>query len=158
MKLADLRINIFRLWIAFWILSTLGLVVSPWARTDKAIGAEQILSALLSISGIWIPPLTCLATFWFPQEEQQTARNTKATRDRVYGALTFTITYLLFVLGMVLWVIYIVDYYPESDELPVGASFQNRLDYVLKIALITSPLALAPIGWLTGAHTSKDEG
>jgi len=157
MKQADLRLHIFRLWVLFWIISTIVLILGPWARPDKAINTGQIMPALLSISGIWIPPLTCFATFWFPREEQNASRNIVVTKDRVYAGLTFTVTYMLFVLIVIVWAIYVVDYLPQSDELPVGASFQERLGDSVKMALLVSPLALAPIGWLTGSHVKERE-
>ncbi len=154
MTQARLRIGIFTFWIGFWVISTISLVLAPWLRLDKAINHGQIVSALLSITGIWIPPLTCLAVFWFPLEEQKRAKNTIISKDRVYAALVLTITYLVFVLMLIVWAVYLVDYYPQADELPVGASFQERLGDSVKLALLVSPLALAPVGWLTGGHVS----
>lgn len=154
MRQSRLRTTIFSLWIGFWVISTICLVFAPWLRLDKAINKGQVVSSLLSISGIWIPPLTCLASFWFPQEEQRRAQNTTVTKERVYAAIVLTITYLLFVLLLVVWAVYFVDYYPQADELPVGASFQERLSDSVKIALLVSPLALAPIAWLSGGHVT----
>jgi magnesium-transporting ATPase (P-type) len=155
MTQARLRISIFTLWVGFWVISTISLALAPWLRLDKAINHGQIIPALLSISGIWIPPLTCLASFWFPLEEQRKARNIVISKDRVYAALVLTITYLIFVLMLIVWVLYFVDYYPQADELPAGASFQERLGDSVIIALLVSPLALAPIGWITGGHVAR---
>ena len=152
MQQSRLRISIFTLWIGFWVVSTICLLLAPWLRKDQAINTAQIVSALLTISGIWIPALTCLASFWFPQEEQRKAKNYVVSKEKSYAALILTVTYLLFVAILIVWAIYIVDYLPQADELPVGASFQERLGDSVKMALLISPLALAPIGWLTGSR------
>lgn len=158
MTQARLRVRIFILWIGFWIVSTTCLILAPWLRLDMAINKGQIVSAVLSVTGIWIPPLTCLATFWFPQEEHQKAKEAIVSKEKVFAASALTVIYLLFVFVLIAWVVYFVDYYPQADELPAGASFQERLGDSVKVALLVSPLALAPIGWLTGNHNHSASG
>jgi hypothetical protein len=152
MTQARLRMIVFLLWVSFWVVSTILLLLAPWLRTDKAIVPEQIKSAILSITVIWIPAVSCLAAFWFPQDEQRKARRVIVTKDKVAAAITLTVTYLLFVLVLITWSVYFIAYDFHTMELPEGASFPEQLSEAVKIALVVSPVALTPINWLTGGR------
>jgi hypothetical protein len=152
---ARLIIYIFGLWISFWIITTVILVLSPWVRTD--IARTDILPAIFSVTGIWIPPLTCLAAFWFPQNEQRVAKLKEVTSDRVYAAIGITAVYLIFVLVLICWSVYFIEANHESPD-PGTITLLGQLDQSIKIALVVSPIALAPINWLTGgsSNTRRD--
>lgn len=156
MTQSRLRMIVFLLWIAFWVMSTIILVLAPWLRTDKAIGPEQIKSAIFSVTVIWVPAVTCLAAFWFPLDEQKKARKIVITKDKVIAAIILTLTYLLFVLVLIAWSVFFISYDSQAMELPQGASFPEQLSEAVKIALIVSPSALAPINWLTGNRVKRD--
>lgn len=143
---------VFMLWLSFWVISTVILLLAPWMRADKAIGPEQIKAAVFTITVIWIPAVTCLAAFWFPQDEQRKAKRILTTRDKVIAATALTVTYLVFVLVLIIWSVYFISYDYQTMELPEGASFPEQINESVKIALVVSPVALAPINWLTGGR------
>ena len=147
---ARLRMVIFGMWMLFWIVSTTLVFLSPWLRPDKAIDPGELGSVLLTLTGIWLPPLSCLASFWFPQSEMKRAQEVQVEKERVWAALLLTGVYLAFVMFLIAWPTYIIDYNTGSVELPEGSSFLERMAESVKIALVVSPIALAPINWLTG--------
>jgi hypothetical protein len=149
MTQARLRMIIFGLWLIFWIVSTALLMLAPWLRADQAVGPEQVKPAIFSITGIWVPVVTCLAAFWFPQDEQKRAQTVKAAGEKVAAALILTVAYLGFVLLLISWAIYFMPYDFQTKALPEGASFPEQISESVKIALIVSPIALAPVNWLT---------
>lgn len=156
MTQARLRTVIFGLWLLLWIISTIILLVSPWLRPDRAIGPEQITAAIFSVTGVWVPAITCLAAFWFPQEEQRKAQDISVTPDRVIAAIAITVTYLAFVLVLIIWSAYFVGYDYQTKQIPQGGSFQEQIDGSVKYALLISPIALAPINWLTGGQIKQN--
>lgn len=155
MTQARLRLTIFRLWVGFWVVSTAVLMLAPWMRSDQAIGTEQIKPAVLSVTGIWVPVLTCLAAFWFPLDEQRQAQKRTTAREKAAGAIILTVTYLIFVLLLIIWPTYVMPYDFDTKALPEGASFSEQISESVKIALIVSPIALAPVNWLTRSEAKK---
>lgn len=155
MTQARLRMTILSLWIAFWIISTIALILSPWMRED--IARTEILPAIFSISGIWIPPLTCLAAFWFPQEEQKVAKLVSATRERIYAAIGLTVSYLTFVLVLIVWSVYLIESNQKTLD-PGRVTLLGQIDESVRIALLVSPIALGPINWLTGGGKNHNDG
>jgi hypothetical protein len=149
-----IRITLYSLWVSSWLLCTLLIAISPWIRSDHAINSGQIINSLLGISGIWIPPLTCLATFWFSNEERKKAKNSDVTNQKIFAAITLTIVYLLFVIFFLIWPTYFIEYPIEAIELPVGESYNEKLNDSIKLCLLISPLALAPLRWLTDSYNS----
>lgn len=158
MSQSRLRIRIFGLWIAFWIFSSLQIIMAPILRSDNAIGDEQVLSAILTVTSVWVPALSCLAAFWFPEKERQVARSRNVSRERMIPAIVLTCVYLAFVLLLIFRSVYLVNYNFGLPELPEGASFAEQLTESVKIALILSPIALAPINWLTSETAPKEKG
>jgi hypothetical protein len=152
MSQSRLRIIVFCLWLSFWVVSTVLLMTAPWIRNTPVpiIPRGEIRSAILSITGIWVPALSCLASFWFPSEERRKARKVNVTRDKVFAALTLTSLYLVFVLALLIYAIFLIDYNASSAVLAEGTSFLEQIDGSVKLGLVVSPIALAPINWLTG--------
>src|SRR5260370_26828633 len=136
MTQARLRTTVFGLWVAFWIVSTALMLVSPWVRHD--IERADIVPAVSSISAIWVPPLSCLAAFWFPQDIQARARRVRATRDKIFGALGITTTYLLFVLGLIIYSTFFVHANTEAEN-PGNITLLGQIGESVKIALLVSP-------------------
>lgn len=157
MTQARLRTYIFGLWLSFWAITTVVLMLSPFIRAD--IDRGDIVPAIFSISGIWIPPLTCLAVFWFPHEEQRVAKVVPINKERVQAALGITVIYLIFVLTLIIWAVFFIEANVESPD-PGKVTLLGQLDQSVKIALVVSPIALAPINWLTGGSrpTAKPKG
>lgn len=153
MTQARLRLSVFGLWVTFWIVSTVVMFVSPWLRHD--IERADILPAVFAIAAIWIPPLSCLAAFWFPRETQAKAGRTRASKDKIAGALAITATYLLFVLGLIVYSTFFVRANLETEN-PGSITLLGQLNESIKIALLVSPVALAPINWLTGGINSRE--
>lgn len=156
MTQSRLRMMIFGAWLSFWIISTLLLVMALWWRADRAIAAEAIMPAILSITGIWLPALSLLAAFWFPPDEQNKAQSVIVSGERTMAAIALTAIYLIFVLFLIVWATYVVTYDANVRDLPEGSSFAERIEQSVKLALLISPIALAPINWLTGG-TSRTE-
>jgi len=149
MRQSSLRLFIFGTWLSFWALSTISLMLAPWLRHDHAIGAEDVPAAILLVSGIWIPPLSCLAGFWFTSNERAQSARKRASSDRAWAAILLTCIYLMFVLALVIWPVYAVSYSGDVINLPTGGSFQEQLSSTVHIALAVSPIALGPLNWLT---------
>lgn len=149
---SQLRVTVFCLWLLFWVISTALLFLAPAIRNAgpvPVIDRGEIPSAILSISGVWVPALSCLAAFWFPAEERRRSRNVSVPKDKVFAAVALTSTYLSFVLVLVVWSVYYIKYNDPSLTLSEGTSLLEQIDKSVKLSLVISPVALTPINWLT---------
>ena len=156
---ASIRVIIFSSWLVFWGATSLALLFAPHLR--PTIGIQQVLPAIGTIASIWLPILSCFAGYWFTHEERRTASQKSLSGERIFGAIGLSAAYLLFVLLLILWVTYGVDYAsPEhrsiQDQPPAGISFKEQLDGAVKMSLWISPLATAPVLALTGRSPSRD--
>jgi hypothetical protein len=148
MSQSKLRVLIFALWILFWLVSTaLVLFASSFPQIDR----RDVMPALLSITGIWIPPLSCLASFWFPEQERLKATTKKVTGERAFAALVLSVTYLTFVLIIIAWQGFVYNSPSSFDE--KSGSFLEQIGDAVRLSLVVSPIALAPINWLTGGRS-----
>lgn len=155
MTLTALRLKVAGLWCVFWILTSIATILAPVLRKDGAIGFEQVTDALGQISGIWLPPLSCFAAFWFPTAEREAGKKKKVDSERVFGALALTMIFMVLVLILLLLPLYFIQYAPNArGDLDRGHSLTERLSEMVKFSLLLSPLVLAPIAWLTGERTS----
>ena len=59
------------------------------------------------------------------------------------------VIYLVIVLCVVAWPTLIINYNTAGLELPQSESFASRINDAVKIALMLSPVALAPAAYLT---------
>jgi hypothetical protein len=67
----------------------------------------------------------------------------------VYGAFRITAVYLLFVLGLIVYSTFIVE--PNTSAADPGEiTLLGQVNQTVKLALVASPVALAPINWLAG--------
>ena len=135
---ANVRIVIFSGWILFWGVTSLALLLAPHFR--PAIGMEEIVPAIESVATVWLPVLSCFAGFWFTHEERHRALQKSLSGERTYGAVGLSAAYLIFVMTMILWVTYGVDYNSAEhrsieDQPPAGISFQEQLDGAIKMSL-----------------------
>jgi len=158
---ASVRVVIFSSWLLFWGATSLILLFAPHFRS--AIGMEQIMPAIGSVASVWLPVLSCFAGYWFTNEERHNAAQRTLSRERTFGAVGLSVAYLIFVITLIVWVTYGVDYSsPEhrsvQDTLPTGISFKEQLDEAIKMSLWISPLATAPVLALTGRATRGNSG
>lgn len=142
---------IFTLWTGFLLLNVALALLGPVIRHDGSVGHEQI--PLAGIIGIFVPPLSCLAGFWFPDKERETAKAKNLGKERARAALILTAAYLVLVTILLFWPIYLATY-PATLELPQGVGLSDRISDAMTIATMLSPLSLAPIHYLTTATTT----
>lgn len=154
-KISDVRIKIFASWVAFWVFSTIAVVLAPFTRSDGAIGDEQVIPAIMALTGIWLPPLTCFATFWFPQDHRKAAQRRTINRERKIGAYVITFCYHFFVVILVARALYLVSYTSTTLELLAGNSFEEQISLVVTAGTLISPFALAPTIWITGGPENE---
>jgi len=156
MTVTGLRITIASLWAAFWIVTCICVVLAPVLRVDHQIGFEQVTGVLGQISGIWLPPLSCFAAFWFPAGEREAGSRKRVTSERVFGAIALTSIFMLLVLVLLAMPLYFIKYVPNAvGDLDKGQSLTERISEMVKFSLLLSPLVLAPISWLTGSHVES---
>jgi hypothetical protein len=151
MTQARLRLHIFSWWLGFWFLTTIAAVLAPVFRRADGIGDQDVVPSILSISAVWLPPLTCFASFWFPRDNQRNAKRIRINSERTIGALSLTAAYLLTVLVLLLRPLYFASYESDGPVLSQGASLAEGLGSAVSVAALISPLALAPTIWLTGS-------
>jgi hypothetical protein len=151
MKQSTLRMVIFGLWVGFAGILTLAVCIAPAVRSGPppVLDSGETLTALRSVSGIWLPAVSCLAAFWFPKSERRQSVARVVPTERLIGALVLTAGYLLYALLHVSWVTYVVDYSNVAAVSPAGTSFLERLHEAVNYSLLLSPVALAPMHWLT---------
>ncbi len=155
-----IRIVIFMAWLFFWALTSVLLLVAP--RFRNTIDQADILPAIGSIASIWLPVLSCFAGFWFSHSERKISRQRLLSNEQVLGAIGLSLGYLAFVLLIICYSVYGVDYssqeYRTLGNLPVGLSFREHLEQAVKMSLWISPLATAPVLALTGASSEGRPG
>lgn len=148
-----LRMYIFAAWIVSFILATFIIASGQWLRRDESgahiISAESVPDAVYTLSALWIPTLSCLASFWFPKRERRSARDKIITQDHVLGAISLTCIYLLFILCNVAWITYVEDYPMPLTASAPGGQFVQGIHATVKMSAALSPIALAPLHWLT---------
>ncbi len=149
-----LRLLLFGFWIFFWMIACVILVASAFRR-DEAISIGQAMAGIMTVSGVWIPPLTCFAVYWFPRESPEDAQASHVARERAIGAIVLTIVYLLLVDAFVFSAAFISDFPTDHAELLSSESFEELLSQVVKIGLLVSPVALAPTAWVTKSTDSS---
>lgn len=142
------RLIILCEWLGFWLLTTVIAACAPLIRKDGAIGGEQLMPALLSISSIWVPPVTLFVSFWFPTGDAAARRGRSVGAERALVAIALNTVYMLLITFLTVWTMYLAEYDFDADVLPEGASFLERLGAMVRYALLLSPLALVPIRWL----------
>ncbi len=151
MSLLRLRLILFVLWVGFWVISSLGVILTPTLRNDNAIGSEQFVGILLQITGIWLPPLSCFAAFWFPKSERRTSSHIAVDAEKMVGALGLTIGYLVVVSALLLSLLLGGKFQMDNQgNLLPGQSLNEQVADIVKYALLVSPLVLAPVSYLTG--------
>jgi hypothetical protein len=153
MAQSRLRLIVFCMWIAFSFVVTAVVCVAPIVRNrggKPVLDSGLVIPALRSVSGIWLPGVSCLAAFWFPKRERRGAKTRTVPEERYYSAILLTAGYLLASTLAVVWIAWIVRYPDVSPELSEGTSFLERLHDVVSYCLLLSPIALAPVHWLTG--------
>lgn len=153
---ARLRFVLFALWVSSWALTSLTVLFAPALRSDQAIGYDQTLAAVLTITGLWIPGLTCFAVFWFPKEDRKRAARANVSREQAIGGIVLTSLYLLFLYVYVVSVTYVMPFDVDVRELQSGASFEEQIAQVLKYGLLLSFIGIAPTAWLTRVTPSTD--
>jgi hypothetical protein len=148
MTRSKIRLVLVSEWLAFWALTTVVAALAPLLRSDHAIGSEQLMTILLSVSAIWIPPITLFVSFWFPSGLSTIEAPLRIDRERAIAALALNTVYLLLVLFLTVWALYLASYHSVTPELQEGESLLERLGALVRYALLASPLALAPIRWI----------
>ena len=151
-----LRLTVASLWTGFWIVSSLAVMVTPWLRRDQAIDTSQVLPLLVQVASVWLPSLSCLVGFWFTNQPPDAKKRNGVPPEKAIAAIILTAIYLIFVLLVILFPLYWVEYPADVIELPEGASLTERMGESVKYALLLSPVALAPINWLTGNASTRE--
>lgn len=154
MTLTGLRLRIAGLWAIFWGITCICVILAPILRTDEAIGYEQVTGVIGQISGVWLPPLSCFAAFWFPTAEREASSNRKVNSEQKFGAIVLTVMFMLLALVLLMIPLYFVKYEPNAyGDLDKGLSLTERISEMVKFSLLLSPLFLAPISWLTSRNS-----
>jgi len=141
------------MWLGFSLIVTIVVCAAPAIRNRggvPVIDTGLVMPALRSVSGIWLPAVSCLVAFWFPKRERRAALAQSVPKERYIGAILLTLCYLFYATLSVIWVTYVDTYTDLSADLPTGTSFPERLNEAVEYCLLISPLALAPLHWLTG--------
>ncbi len=149
MTQSRLRLTLYGSWLASLLASAMMLLLAPEIRGDETLGYEQVFSVIPAIVGLHVPALSVFAAYWFPQDERKRAIAAHVTRERAYGAISLTWTYLLIMLCVLAWPALIIRYGTDAIELPEAQSFVSRVNDAVKISLMLSPLALAPSAYVT---------
>jgi hypothetical protein len=139
---------IFGLWAASLFGAVALVLFAPLAIRDGTFDATQVTALLPGIVGLFTPALSVLAGFWFPREEIKRARAVKVASDRCVVAVALTCMYLVIVVMLIAWPLFVVEY-PDTLQLVEGGSLEDRMNQATKVAAMLSPLALAPIHYLT---------
>jgi hypothetical protein len=157
---ARLRIILLLIWSASLLICVVGLLALPNVRI--AIGADQVLESVKSLTAIWVPVLTCLTTFWFgTHEARQRSQSLVVLGEQWAPAIGITFMYVSLITFLVFWVGYGIDYSaPEFGGKSLGeaASFNGKINTVVQWAGMLSPFGTAPVIWLSGKGVNRATG
>lgn len=148
MNQQKLRIIVLCLWASSLVLGVAMVLAAPLLIRDGSLDAAQVMGLLPGAIGLFLPALSCLAGFWFSTQERKRATTGVVARDRCLAGLVLTCVYLALALAMIAWPIYVASY-PLVLDLAATDQLEARFSAATKVALMLSPLALAPINFLT---------
>jgi hypothetical protein len=142
---ADLRITVFLVWIAFAFLLTAIPLLLRICR-PVACTPDQALQYAFSLTGLWLPALSCFAAFWFADRPRAAAHISAGQR---LATLALTGLYVA-----ICWAVVGFTLFPSQqlrpDGLPMGRLPAEQLAYAVGWLQGLSPVCLAPIAYLTG--------
>ena len=156
MNQSGLRLKILYMWGSACVISILLVLLAP-LRLDEQIGYEQTLDIVFSIVAIWLPALSCLTAFWFPTIKKAEYISRMVSKEQATAALIITLGYMIVVIVLIIYPLFIVDYQSIALEPQAGESLSEQIARTVKIALLLSPIALAPINWLTGGSANSEK-
>jgi hypothetical protein len=154
MTQASLRVCIFFLWLGFFGVSIVILALSSWLRSD--IETLDFTPAISIISIIWIPAISCLVGFWFPERGNANATSIRVSREKTVAALVITVGYLLLVLYLIVHSTFLVKANTEASDAG-SVTLLGQLIESAKVALHFSFIPLLPISWLTAGGSNNTD-
>jgi hypothetical protein len=155
-KASTLRLAITAMWIAFWAATSIAVIASPKLRADHQILADSVLPLLGQVASVWLPCVSCLVGFWFTNQPSRRNAPNAVSCERALIAVLITASYLIFAFAVLMIPIYWLHYDHDTIAPPLGTTIVERMADSVKYALLVSPLALAPINWLTGTHDEPE--
>ena len=157
MNQSGLRLKILYMWGGSCAVSIILVLLAPF-RPDEQIGYDQSLGIVFSIVAIWLPALSCLTAFWFPTISKKKITDIVVAKEQAIAALVITMGYMIVVIMLIVYPLFIVDYSSLHFDPQPGETLSDQIAKTVKIALLLSPIALAPINWLTGgSDTTPNE-
>jgi hypothetical protein len=147
MKAFRLRIFVFLSWLGFWLLCS--MLIALAAGVTRDVRADQVLGLIRNCTAIWLPAVSCFAAFWFPSNEREKAKIFTVPIERAVGAIALTSCFQFFALLVTAWPLYFVSYQTHGFNLPDGSSLEERMADAIGLITLISPLALAPVIWIT---------
>lgn len=150
MTVNQLRLRLFGIWLAFWVLSLVLITLAPLIRRDNKIHFDDLDDVIVQTSVLWLPVLGCFVGFWFPKEERRRASRRVADTDQKIASLSITIVHVSLSLVCVAIPLYVLDYKPNSDGyLEAGKTLVERVVSWLKVSILTAPLAAGIVTYYT---------
>lgn len=138
------------LWAGAYAISAAAMLLGTLLATGVVF--DTILGALKTLSGLYIPVLSCFCGFWFG--EARNARDQQVPREHAIAALALTALFLGAVFVGVIWIVYGVNYnspaYKTITDHPAAPTLQQYTTNFVELMLLISFIATMPVMWLTG--------
>ncbi|MFL5330237.1 MAG: hypothetical protein ACJ8C4_15155 [Gemmataceae bacterium] len=149
--IVQLRRWIAFLWLYFYAFALLLIILRPTLSNYQGIERDQIPNVLIQVSGIWMPPLSCFFGFWFPMTDSEAIATAQSRKDRAAFAILITVLFN----AVITWLLFELLYLERrAMNLETGLPYDKlgldeRVNQIVKYALLSSPLALVPVTYLT---------
>lgn len=143
--------TLFIIWLVSLIVILYSFLVLPNSGENQPFRSDSLTEAVVSIGGLWLPPLTCFIGLWFPSLENHggvSNASPKFNKTAAFAGAALTLLYVICIIYMSINTV--TDTYDfQTMDLPEGESFEERIQNISRLGLLFNPLGMAPVLWAT---------
>lgn len=142
------RITVFAMWLGTLAACFGVLFLALIVRSDVGYNWEDLFDLAAPIASMYIPVLTSFSLFWFHPGALDNSR--KLSGERWIAAFALTAFYQMLILGGISGIVLFSKSAPDAE-----AGLLEKVNGLIHLASVFSPLAIAPAAFLLGIEPLK---